>query len=338
MSKHSQEIYTEEKLLKARSGLPFLPLIILLFVLDILIFIKGVQSIGSPMVLPGVARNLIIFSIFLFFGVIIGMSGFKVVKPNHARAFTLFGLYKGVIKKPGFYYVNPFASSITRDVPRNAQEMEMINSVSEEQRQSQTMKTTHEISLKTQTLLNNRQKINDELGNPIEIGIAVIWRIDNVTKAMLNVEDYLRYLSIQCDAALRETVRSYPYDVSENNDNEQTLRGSSSAIAKHLGNEIQAKVTDAGLEIIEARITHLAYAPEIAAAMLQRQQASAIIDARQKIVEGAVGMVDMALKMLKAEDIVELDTERKAQMVSNLMVVLCGNKDAQPIVNSGSLY
>ncbi|HAZ22427.1 MAG TPA: hypothetical protein DCY84_08715, partial [Firmicutes bacterium] len=191
---------------------------------------------------------------------------------------------------------------------------------------------------KAMTLNNEKQKINDLLGNPIIIGIVVIWRVVNTAKAVFNVDNYKEYLSIQCDSALRNIVRLYPYDMSGDNDNEKSLRGSSQEIADKLKDEIQSKVEIAGLEIIEARITHLAYAPEIAAAMLQRQQATAIIDARQMIVEGAVGMVEMALAKLNENKIINLDEERKAAMVSNLLVVLCGNKDAQPIVNSGSLY
>ena len=187
------------------------------------------------------------------------------------------------------------------------------------------------------TLNNDKQKINDQLGNPIIIGIVVIWRVVNTAKAVFNVDNYTEYLSIQCDSALRNIVRLYPYDVS-NEDNEKSLRGSSQEVADKLKIEIQSKVEIAGLEILEARITNLAYAPEIAAVMLQRQQASAIIDARQMIVEGAVGMVEMALSKLNENDIVHLDEERKAAMVSNLLVVLCGNRDAQPIINSGSLY
>lgn len=187
------------------------------------------------------------------------------------------------------------------------------------------------------TLNNEKQKVNDELGNPIEIGTVVIWKVENATKAVLNVENYKKYLSIQCDAITRNAARRYPYDTSEGGD-ERSLRGSSQEVADIMKGELQEKVEDAGISIIEVRITHLSYAPEIASAMLQRQQAAAIIDARQKIVEGAVSMVEMALQKLSENEIVELDEERKAAMVSNLLVVLCGNKDAQPIVNSGSLY
>jgi len=201
------------------------------------------------------------------------------------------------------------------------------------------------ISLKVMTLSNSRQKINDCLGNPVEIGIAVTWRVVDTSKAVFNVDNYKEYLSLQCDSALRNIVRIYPYDVSPNVDttgdgqaDEGSLRGSSEIVASRIREEIQSRVEDAGLEILEARITYLAYAPEIAAVMLQRQQASAIIDARKMIVDGAVGMVEMALERLNEGELVELDEERKAAMVSNLLVVLCGNHDAQPIVNTGSLY
>ena len=195
------------------------------------------------------------------------------------------------------------------------------------------------------TLNNNRQKINDCLGNPVEIGIAVTWRIVDTAKAVFNVDNYKEFLSLQCDTALRNIVRVYPYDVAPGIDttgdgvaDDGSLRGSSEVVAGRIRDEIQARVDEAGIEIVEARITYLAYATEIAAVMLQRQQASAIIDARKMIVDGAVGMVEMALDRLNEHGTVVLDEERKAAMVSNLLVVLCGNRDAQPVVNSGSLY
>ena len=205
--------------------------------------------------------------------------------------------------------------------------------------------TSKKISLKAMTLSNSRQKINDCLGNPVEIGIAVIWRVTDTAKAVFNVDNYKEYLSLQCDSAVRNIVRIYPYDVAQGVDttgdgvaDEGSLRGSSELVAQRIKEEIQQKVSEAGIEILEARITYLAYAPEIAAVMLQRQQASAIIDARKMIVDGAVGMVEMALDRLAENHVVELDEERKAAMVSNLLVVLCGNQNAQPVVNSGSLY
>jgi regulator of protease activity HflC (stomatin/prohibitin superfamily) len=199
------------------------------------------------------------------------------------------------------------------------------------------------VSLKKQTLDNERQKVNDILGNPIIIGAIVIWYVDNPTQAVFAVENYREFISIQTDSVIRNVARLYPYDVfseGEYDDNvkEKTLRGSALEIADTMREELQKRVESAGLIIDEVRITHLAYAEEIAAAMLQRQQASAIIAAREKIVSGAVGMVKMAIDQLSEDNIVLLDEERKAAMVSNLLVVLCGNRDAQPIVNSGSIY
>lgn len=249
---------------------------------------------------------------------LVGLLGLKVLHPNEAIVLTLFGKYHGSIKKDGFFWVNPFCSTYNPAAGAAAG-------------------VGRKISLKAMTLNNEKQKVNDEEGNPIEIGVVVIWRVVNTARAVFHVENYATYISTQCDAAIRQVARQYPYDVSENGD-EKSLRGSSVEIAEILRQEIQSRVLVAGIEVSEARIAHLAYAPEIAAAMLQRQQASAIIAARQKIVDGAVSMVEMALKKLSENGVVELDEERKAAMVSNLLVVLCGNKDAQPIVNSGSLY
>jgi regulator of protease activity HflC (stomatin/prohibitin superfamily) len=255
---------------------------------------------------------------------------------------TLFGKYYGTLVGPGFFYVNPFTvannpASGTQAHP--TAEQLVAEAAGASKRPATTVKTTKKISLKSMTLSNDKQKINDKLGNPIIIGIVVIWRVANTARAAFNVDNYAEFLSIQCDSALRNIVRLYPYDISDEAElNEMSLRSSSAEISQHLREEIQEKVEVAGLEIVEARITHLAYAPEIAAAMLQRQQAKAIIDARQMIVEGAVGMVETALAKLSENEIVTLDEERKAAMVSNLLVVLCGNKDAQPVVNSGSLY
>lgn len=269
-------------------------------------------------------------------------AGLKIVKPNEALVLTLFGKYYGTIKEPGFFFVNPFVSAINptidgKDTESSATATGTGVSVNFGSRKKDSA-SGKRISLKALTLDNRKQKINDKLGNPIEIGVVVIWRVTNTAKAVFNVDNYMEFLSVQTDSALRNIVRLYPYDMADNSEDECTLRGSSQKVADELKEEIQSKVEVAGLEILEARITHLAYAPEIAAAMLQRQQASAIIDARKMIVDGAVGMVEMALEKLNENQIVTLDEERKAAMVSNLLVVLCGNKDAQPVVNSGSLY
>ena len=267
---------------------------------------------------------------------------------------TLFGKYVGTLKGEGFYCVNPFCTAVNPAAKTKLNQSGDVDSGSKgsfltiaagNQAAQVDMSSGKRISLKIMTLHNSRQKINDCLGNPIEIGIAVMWRVTDTAKAVFNVDNYKEYLSLQCDAALRNIVRIYPYDVAPNVDttgdgvaDEGSLRGSSEVVAQRIRDEIQSKVSDAGLEILEARITYLAYAPEIAAVMLQRQQASAIIDARKMIVDGAVGMVEMALERLNENQVVTLDEERKAAMVSNLLVVLCGNHDAQPVVNSGSLY
>ena len=262
--------------------------------------------------------------------------GLKIVKPNEALVLALFGKYIGTIKSEGFYFVNPFsvgvnpASDTSTATLGESPQPQMVSGVN-----LNVVAKTNKISLKVSTLQNNQQKINDLLGNPIIIGIVVIWRVVNTAKAVFDVDNYKEYLSIQCDSALRNIVRLYPYDTSGD---EESLRGSSMEIAERLKAEIQDKTEVAGLEIMEARITQLAYAPEIAAAMLQRQQAKATVDAKHLLVEGAVGMVELALAKLTAKQVVNLDEERKAAMVSNLLVVLCGSRDAQPIVNSGSLY
>lgn len=280
----------------------------------------------------------------------IPLLGLRVLKPQEALVLTLFGKYVGTLRGEGFYAVNPFCASVNPAAKTKLnQSGDVSTSTTPAERQSANQKSaasaSNRISLKIMTLSNNRQKINDCLGNPVEIGIAVTWRVTDTAKAVFNVDNYKEYLSLQCDAALRNIVRLYPYDVAPNVDttgdgiaDEGSLRGSSELVALRIRDEIQSKVNEAGLEIVEARITYLAYAPEIAAVMLQRQQASAIIDARKMIVDGAVGMVEMALDRLAEKGTVELDEERKAQMVSNLLVVLCGNHDAQPVVNSGSLY
>ena len=279
--------------------------------------------------------------------------GLKVLKPQEALVLTLFGKYTGTLKGEGFYFVNPFSTAVnpaaktklnqSGDVDGGNSKKLVLNASPNSETAVEI--SNKKVSLKIMTLNNSRQKINDCLGNPVEIGIAVMWRVVDTAKAVFNVDNYKEYLSLQCDSALRNIVRIYPYDVAQNVDttgdgvaDEGSLRGSSEVVAQRIKDEIQGKVAEAGLEIIEARITYLAYAPEIAAVMLQRQQASAIIDARKMIVDGAVGMVEMALDRLKANSVVDLDEERKAAMVSNLLVVLCGNQNAQPVVNSGSLY
>lgn len=340
----SEKIYTTKK-----NGMAMLILAIVLMLCGLGLIIAGAIWMEDTQYVSLGVLALVVGIVVEFFAPFI-FAGLKVLKPQEALVLTLFGEYKGSLRESGFYFVNPFCSAVNPAAgTKLAQSGDATNNsaitVSAEGAQVSVEGIGKRISLKAMTLNNGRQKINDCLGNPVEIGIAVIWRVTDTAKAVFNVDNYKEYLSLQCDSALRNIVRIYPYDVATNVDttgdgqaDEGSLRGSAEVVAQRIREEIQSKVTDAGLEIIEARITYLAYAPEIASVMLQRQQASAIIDARKMIVDGAVGMVEMALDRLNEKQLVELDEERKAAMVSNLLVVLCGNHDAQPIVNSGSLY
>lgn len=327
------ETGTKEMMMKAKSGMPILLLNLLLMILAAGGIIYGGMHIDDTLGVVLLVLGIIYWSLPCW----IIFSGLKVVRPNEALVFTLFGKYTGTLKGEGYYFVNPF--SVAVPVPGKNQEVVAISNEDPKGKNGgKTVIPNKRLSLKTMALSNDKQKINDALGNPIIISIVVIWKVKDTAKALFDVDDFADYLSIQSDSALRNIVRLYPYDDTTEDGNEKSLRGSSQEVSNKIAEAIQEKVEVAGLEIIEAKITHLAYAPEIAAAMLQRQQASAIVDARQLIVEGAVGMVEMALSKLSEQEIVELDDERKAAMVSNLMVVLCGNKDAQPIVNSGSIY
>ena len=314
----------EERELNPVSGWAALIITTLLYLGAIFLTIKGAIALDSE---TSGGWMFVVGIIWLCLGWFPYL-GLRVIKPNEAMVLTLFGKYIGSIKKEGFFFVNPFSVSV---VPGN-------NAVVQISASGATVRpgAPAKLSLKALTHSNEKQKINDQMGNPIEVGIVVIWRVVNTAKAVFNVDNYNSFLSIQADSTLRDVVRCFPYDSTDGD--EKSLRGSSQEVCEQLKSELQKRVENAGLEILEARITHLAYAPEIAAAMLQRQQATAIIEARQKIVDGAVGMVEMALTKLAEGNICELDEERKAQMVSNLLVVLCGNKDAQPVVNSGSIY
>ena len=305
------------------------------FVVSVLGLTKGEYVLGGV---------LLAISILAWLVLPILMAGLKIVKPNEARVLTLFGKYYGTIKESGFYYVNPFCTSFspTYNAAKDAAAAKAKEAEIHGGTYIATVNASKGVSLKAQALDNKLQKVNDVLGNPIVIGTVVIWRVADPTKAVFAVENYAEFLSIQADSTVRNIARLYPYDTFDDDIDEgageKTLRGSSAQIADSMRDELQKRVEQAGLVVEEVRITHLAYAEEIAAAMLQRQQAAAIIAARQKIVDGAVGMVKMAIDKLSEDEIVILDEERKAAMVSNLLVVLCGNKDAQPVVNSGSIY
>jgi regulator of protease activity HflC (stomatin/prohibitin superfamily) len=279
----------QEKVYRAVSGWLMVAVLIAATIGGVALLIEGVAPVGIA---------LLIVTMF-------GWFGFRIVNPNTAMAVLLFGDYKGTVKEPGFWWLNPLTSS-------------------------------RRVSLKVRNFESGKLKVNDHIGNPIEIGAIVVWRVIDTAEALFLVDDYEHFVHMQTESAVRILATSFPYDAHD--ENEISLRGSATEVAQRLGQEIQERLAKAGVEVIEARISHLAYAPEIASAMLRRQQATAVIAARQKIVEGAVGMVEMALDLLNAKQVVQLDEERKATMVSNLLVVLCGDKDAQPVVNTGTLY
>ena len=329
----------DEKRPKTKSGFGILFLLLLVLFLAVAGFIFGGINIEKG---NGVLGGLLIgLSALVSIVDSICFSGLKVIKPNEALVLSLFGKYYGTIYESGFHYVNPFCTAI---YPKNRDD-DAAAKVADSKKNGQDVMAVSiqkKISTKLSTFVNGAQKVNDKLGNPVEVGAIVVWRVVNATKAVINIDNYIEYLSSQTDSIIRNVARLYPYDDmddAEDNDAEElTLRGSSSLIAEQMKKELSAKVEDAGIEIVDVRINQIAYAPEIAAAMLQRQQAVAIIAARRKIVEGAVSMVEMALDQLKADSVVDLDEERKAQMVSNLLVVLCGNKEANPVLNAGSIY
>ena len=345
----------EEKIIKGRRiGLAVAVADVIAYIVAVALmiygFVAGINDADEIVSAPHFV--LAVVCLVLLFVLWIPIPGLKILRPQEAYVLTLFGRYYGTLKGEGFYWVNPFCTAINPASDTRLGQSGDVNgavaaaNAATERAKNELIKLHDKrISLKIMTLSNSRQKINDCLGNPVEIGIAVMWKVVDTAKAVFNVDNYKEYLSLQCDSAVRDIVKIYPYDVSEGVDttgdgqpDEGSLRGSSELVAERIRGKIQDKVKEAGLEIIEARITYLAYSTEIAAAMLQRQQAAAIIDARKMIVDGAVGMVEMALERLNEGGMVTLDEERKAAMVSNLLVVLCGNKDAQPIVNSGSLY
>ena len=341
----------EEKILQTKkNGMAVLLLTLAGYVAAIAAFVLAVFQMERDNYILGVPL-LIVSIVYVVAGIFV-LCGLRVLKPQEALVLTLFGDYIGTLKGQGFYWVNPFCTAVNPAAGTRLSQSGDVNNGENTQFKAGSSGSTQtagltskKISLKMMTLNNSRQKINDCLGNPVEIGIAVTWRVVDTCKAVFDVDNYKEFLSLQCDSALRNIVRLYPYDVAPGIDttgdgqpDEGSLRGSSDVVAARIRDEIQSQVQVAGLEILEARITHLAYASEIAAAMLQRQQATAIIDARNMIVEGAVGTVEMALARLSEGGLVELDEERKAAMVSNLLVVLCGNHDAQPVVNTGSLY
>jgi len=284
---------------RSLSGIPVLLGLIAAAAIALFLFVKGVQGHGDPRWVLAVSG----FALGLLAS--FAMFGFYMVEPNQAAVLSLFGKYIGTVKDQGLRWNNPFFS-------------------------------TKKVSLRVRNFESGKLKVNDLEGSPIEIGAVVVWQVVDSAEAVYNVDDYESFVHIQSEAALRAMATSYPYDQHE--EGKISLRSHAADIAKHLTEEIQDRLDKAGVHVVEARISHLAYAPEIAQAMLQRQQASAIIAARTRIVEGAVSMVEMALEQLSARKVVELDPERRAHMVSNLLVVLCGERGTQPIVNTGSIY
>ena len=289
---------------KATSGWGMLGLNILLYPVVITIFIFGVVNCKRGDI--GIGLPLIIFAVLLFIGNFLITVGFMILQPNEAGVLLLFGKYKGSVKDSGFWWLNPFY-------------------------------TKKKISLRLRNLNTEKIKVNDKSGNPIEVATVLVWKVEDTFAACFEVDDYIDYVDVQSEAALRYLASNYPYDSWEDHE-VVTLRGNIDEVSEALEKQLQERLDKAGVLVKEARISHLAYAQEIAEAMLRRQQASAIVAARQKIVEGAVGMVRMALDLLKEDSVVELDEERKAAMVSNLLVVLCGETNAQPVVNAGTLY
>ena len=331
-----------EKVIDPAKGIPVLILDLVMLLASIVLLVVSVALFAAEEELFGAVLLIVGAAMFIAFFIL--LSGLKTVRPNEALVLTLFGRYYGTVKESGYYFVNPFCSAISPAYNKVAAEKAKKEKETGGNPSSTTelITTRARVSLKTMTLDNGRQKVNDVLGNPIIIGAVVIWRVANPTAAVFNVEDYPSFLSTQTDSTIRNIARLYPYDIFDEDEQdmagEKTLRGSSQEIADSMKSELQKRVLDAGIVVEEVRITHLAYAEEIAAAMLQRQQAAAVIAARQKIVDGAVGMVKMAIDKLDEDSVVVLDDERKAAMVSNLLVVLCGSHDTQPIVNTGSIY
>ena len=354
----------EHKELNPMNGFLMLFVLIAGLIGSIIILIAGIGNMAADRIVLGLI--LMVLGIILLICMCIGFGGLRIVGPNEALVLTLFGNYHGTIMKPGFFFVNPFSNynnpNYQGPLEDGGDSVDMATVAASLATKGKTgsgasvkMSTRNKktISLKEMTLNNGTQKVNDVMGNPVIVSANVIWRVINPTKAVFNVENYTEFLSIQTDTTIRNIARLYPYDTFDDtfgilddddanegqvSKSEQTLRGSSQEIAERMQVELQERVEFAGILIEDVRLTHIAYSEEIAAAMLQRQQASAIIAARTKIVDGAVGMVKMAIDKLNEDEICMLDEERKAQMVSNLLVVLCSGKDAQPVVNSSSIY
>ena len=339
MNEKNTNVSIVEKAVWRTRGMPILIINTLLTLGAIALVVYGfVDGAADNVVL------LVIGFVYLLIPTILLYDGLCILRPQEAMVLTLFGKYNGTLRGPGFFFVNPFSSAFKSEVGQPSTGAANITSTkaasaTDEISRVLALHAARKISLKAKTLNNDKQRINDLLGNPVIIDTVVVWRIIDTAKAMFNVDNFIEFLSIQCDSSLRSIVSQYPYDLPRDGQSEdKCLRSASDEVVTRLMADIQTKVAIAGMEILDARITNLSYAPEIAAAMLQRQQASAVVDAKQTIVDGAVDIVQMALRRLSEDNVVELDEERKAAMVSNLLVVLCSNSEAQPVINSGSLY
>lgn len=330
-------IMNREQTVTVLSGWPMLPVAVGLLLAGIGFFIYsiigGIKDVSHPY------WPLFTGGLLGQFAGILMMPGFFTLQPNEARVLVLFGAYIGTVRKSGFHWANPFYSNATRQggLSRYAEIQAGIAAARKgEPRQLREGLYRNKISLRARTLNGEKLKVNDKRGNPIEIAAIVIWRVEDTAKATFDVDDYKKYVETQSESALRHLASCYAYDHGE--EDEVTLRSGMDEVSQALRKELQERLAKPGVVVEEARLTHLAYAPEIAQAMLRRQQAEAVIAARQKIVHGAVSMVDMALKDLAAKQVVQLDDERKAAMVSNLMVVLCGEAEVHPVINTGTLY
>jgi regulator of protease activity HflC (stomatin/prohibitin superfamily) len=321
----------QEKTVTVQNGSLWLPIVILLELGCIALFIHSIAVIDRLGGHPAWAQ--FICGLLGMILAIILMFGFFTLQPNEARVLVLFGKYKGTVRESGFHWGNPFyTNGVKLSALRQALNKEKHSETAAPAKQT----SRNKISLRVRNLNSDKLKVNDKRGNPIEIGAVIVWRVEDTAQAMFDVDDYETYVRIQSESAIRHLASGYAYDHGE--ENEVTLRSGADEVAQALRQELQARLDKAGVEVEEARLTHLAYAPEIAQAMLRRQQAEAVIAARQKIVHGAVSMVDMALKELAEKHVVQLDDERRASMVSNLMVVLCGEAEVHPVVNTGTLY
>ncbi len=332
---NEQVVWNREQAVRVKNGWVMLVSLILLLIGDVWLFVHSIVAGDRierhPLLLP------FLFSIGALIVLIILMTGFFTLQPNEARVLVLFGKYRGTVRESGFHWGNPFYSNgqpVGTSVPPQGEPLQKPLTRAGARGRGQF--TRNKISLRARTINVEKLKVNDKRGNPIEIGAVLVWRVQDTAQAVFDVDDYAKYVGTQSESALRHLASEYAYDHGE--ENEITLRSNGNEVSAALKGELEERLSRAGIAVEESRLTHLAYAPEIAQAMLRRQQAEAVIAARQKIVQGAVSMVDMALRDLAEKQVVALDDERKAAMVSNLMVVLCGESEVHPVVNAGTLY